>query len=114
VGFLPTAEIHFGDKDDRTAIYVWTAAMHIVVNLQLHRFLTVGTFRLDPNGQRLLPQSPLHEGRRKSVHRSGGVELLPGAEGNPVGGFFNGHRISPDDLAQFVPVQEGQVFFQIL
>jgi hypothetical protein len=49
VGFLPAAEIHSGDKDDRTAILVRTAAMHIAVDFQLHRFFTVGAFRLDPN-----------------------------------------------------------------
>ena len=113
VGILQTAEIHIGDKDNRMALRFRAAAIHVTVNLQLHGTLAVDAFRVDPNDHLLLPQPPLHEGRRKSVHRSGGVQLFTRIEGDPVRGFFHSHRVSPDDTSLFVPNQKSQVFFQI-
>lgn len=104
VGILQTAEIHVGDKDNRMAVRFQAAAIHITVNLQLHGTLAVGAFRVDPDDHLLLPQPPLHEGRRKSVHRSSGIQPLPRAKGDPVRGLFNGHRVGPDDLPLLVPV----------
>ena len=113
VGIFQAAEIHVRDKDNGPAIRFPAAAIHVTVNLQLHGTFAVGAFRVDPNDHLLLPQPPLHEGRRKSVHRSSGIQPLSRVEGNTVRGLFHGHRVSPDNLPPLVPVEEGQVFFQI-
>ncbi len=73
VGIFQTAEIHLGDEDNGTAIRFQAAAIHCAVDLHLHGSFTVGAFRFNLNAHLFLPQMPLHEGRRESVHRSGGV-----------------------------------------
>lgn len=114
VRILKAAKIDIGDKDNGTAIRFLTAAIHIPIDLHLHGSLAVGAFRLNLNDHVLLPQPPLHEGRRESVHRSGGIKPLPRGKGYSVRGFFNRHGIGPDDSSLFVPNQKSQVFFQIL
>ena len=74
MGFLQTTEIHVGDKDNRMAIRFLAAAIHGTVNLHPHGTFAVGAFRFDLYDHILLPQPPLHEGRRESVHRSGGIQ----------------------------------------
>ena len=114
VGIFQAAEIHVGDKNNRMAPRFQAAAIHVTVDLHLQGPFAVSTFRVHLNDHLLPPQPPLHEGRCESVHRSGGVQLFPRVEGDPVRGFLHGHRIGPDDPSLFVPNQKSQVFFQIL
>jgi hypothetical protein len=73
VGIFQTADIHIGNKDNGSAIRFRTAAIHIAVDLHTHGDFAVRTFRFNLNDHILLPQSPLHEGRRESVRCSGGI-----------------------------------------
>ena len=114
VRILKTAKIDVRDKDNGTAIRFPATAIHITIDLHLQGPFAVSTFRVHLNDHFLPPQPPLHEGRRESVHRSGGVQLFPRVEGDPVRGFLHGHRIGPDDPSLFVPNQKSQMFFQIL
>jgi hypothetical protein len=104
VRMFQPVKIHLGNKDDGSRPAIQASAMHVVIDFQIHRFPAVRAGRFHPNSHRLLPQAPLHEGRCKSIHRSGGVQLFPGGKGYAVGGFFNRHRIGPGDLPVFVPV----------
>ena len=73
VRILQTAKINVRNKDDGTAIPFPAAAIHSAVDLHLDGSLAVGAFRFNLDDHLLLPQPPLHEGRRESVHRSGGI-----------------------------------------
>ena len=48
----------------------------IAANIERHGTSAMRTFRFDRYRQVFVAQVPLHEGRRKSVHRSGGIEFL--------------------------------------
>ncbi len=113
VGIFQVTEIHVGDKDNRVTVRFRATAIHIAVDLQLHRTFAVGAFRVNPNDYLFLPQLPLHEGRRERVHRSSGIQPLPRFEDDSVRGFFHGHRVGPDDLPLLVPAKKGQVFLQL-
>ena len=54
---------------------------------------------------------PLHEGRRDSVLRSGGVEALPAAKGEPVRSRLGCNRIGPGYRALLVANQEKKMPF---
>ena len=95
-------------------VFLSAATIHILVNFQLHGSLTVNALADHPDTNRFIPQFPLHEGRRKGVHRSSGIQLLTGIKGNKMRSFFNRTRIGPDDLTLVISDQEGQVFFQVL
>lgn len=71
------------------------------------------TLSLDGERESFLSQLPLHEGRRYRVDRSGGIDLLSGAEFDAVGRLIACHRISPGDCSLVIPKQESQVLFQI-
>jgi hypothetical protein len=104
VRLLQPVKIHLGDKDDGGRPTFQALTIHLLIDFQIHRFPAVGACRFHPNSHRFLPQAPLHEGRCKSIDCSGGVQLFPGGKGYAVGGFFNRHRIGPDDLPLFVPI----------
>jgi len=73
IRILKTAKIDIRDKDNGTAVRFQAPAIHITIDLHLHGSLAVGAFRFNLDDHLLLPQPPLHEGRRESVHRSGGI-----------------------------------------
>jgi hypothetical protein len=114
VGVFQMGEINVGNEDNGTAIRFRATAVHITVDLQQHGAFAVRAFRFNLNSHVLLSQPPLHEGRCKRVCCSSGIQPLSRIKTDSVRGFFNRHRISPDDLPLLIPVQESQVFFQIV
>jgi len=73
----------------------------------LDRFRTMPAFRLDRDRQRGVAKSPLHEGRRDCVNRSGGVQFFSRIKGGLMGSLSDGHGIGPRDFPLFVSVQKG-------
>ncbi len=71
-----------------------------------------GGFDLDLEG--LVPQMPLHEGRRYRVFRSGGVQSLACAEDQMVSGFLCRHRKGPRYLCTVSTNEKEQVLLEIL
>jgi hypothetical protein len=61
----------------------------------------------------LLPQLPLHEGRRKRVLRSGCVEDLSTAKPEAVRRGFGSHRERPRNRAVPVPDEKQKVSLEI-
>ena len=70
---LQCVKIYVRHKNYRQSILLPDLAMEITVDDKMHGFRTVSTFCLNINGDVFPPQLPLHEGRRNSVSRSGGI-----------------------------------------
>jgi len=63
---------------------------------------------------RLFPQAPLHEGRCHHVLGSGPVQSLAGAEGQPVRGSIDGHRIGPGDTTRIVAHEKEELALELV
>jgi len=92
---LQSVDIHIRHENDRGVRMAAHGAVHIAVDFNLHGLLTMSALRLYDNAERFPAQAPLHEGRGKCIHRSGGINLLTGIEGDPVGRLLPGYRIGP-------------------
>lgn len=73
--------------------------IQLAVDFKAQRLVAVATFGFDPYRKKFFAELPLHEGRGDRIHRSGGVDLFAGAEGQAVWCARCRHRVSPLDLA---------------
>ena len=81
--------------------------IQLTVQFDADRLAAVSAFGMNFTGKKGVSKSPLHEGRRNRVGRSGGVYLFTGLEFDSMGGLIRGYRKCPSDCALGIPEQKG-------
>lgn len=87
---------------------------HVAADRELQRTGTVAAKGIDGHRERLFPQLPLHEGRRKRVLRSGRVELFSCAELQAMRRRIHRNGIGPGNRTALVADQEEELPLQFV
>ena len=107
-------QIYVRYKDDRLAAFLLHAELQLAVDHDFHGLSAMNAFSIDDNRNVFLPQSPLHEGRRKRVNSSGRVQLFAGVKGHVMRRFINSYRVGPNNFSLVVSEQKCHMLLQVV
>ena len=106
--------VYLGGQDIWLGILRVNPIAHFAVDFNSDRLIAVRADRINGDGRRLFPQSPLHEGRGNCIDRSGGIYAFTGAERCPVRCFVCRDRKGPEDSPLLIPNQKKKMFLKII
>ena len=114
VGFREVLPVDLRHEHERSGALIVSQFRGRAAGADAHRPAAVAARCLYRDRNLLSSQSPLHEGRRQRVLRSGTVQPLAGVEGQAVGGRFHGDRVSPRDGALPVSNEKEEIALQLV
>jgi hypothetical protein len=105
-GVLQFVKVNEGDKYQRVRRSFQNLVTKLAVQFDADRPAAVSAFGVNFTGKKGVSESPLHEGRRNRVRRSGGVYFLAGMEFDSMGSPIRGYRECPSDRSLRIPEQK--------
>jgi hypothetical protein len=108
------APVQVGHEDEGGGALLFEAPTEVAVQADVEGPVAVGAGGFDFDGEGLVTEVPLHEGRCYCILGSSSVDALAAAEAQAVRCWFAGDGIGPADLAGGIEHEEEEVALQVL